>query len=292
MNKYENADQGADQVPASPWGGEAKGNVKRAAAEVNLDRSAERDRLVSLLPEMVRIPAGRFLMGCQPGEKDCHDAERPAHWVKVAAFELGKYAVTFAQWDACVADGGCRHQPDDAGWGRGKRPVINVSWDDAQEYLAWLSRKTGEIYRLPTEAEWEYAARAETQTTFSTGNCIKTDQANYDGNYDYADCGAKTGVYLQRTQAVGTYPANPWGLYDMHGNVWEWVQDCWHDSYNGAVQYGSEWRDAYGASWGRVVRGGSWVNYPRYLRSAFRIWIDSADRYNDVGFRVARTLAP
>ncbi|WP_295454387.1 bifunctional serine/threonine-protein kinase/formylglycine-generating enzyme family protein [uncultured Thiodictyon sp.] len=244
------------------------------------------------LPEMVRIPAGRFSMGCQPGEKECEDDEKPAHWVKVAAFELGKFAVTFDEWDACVADGGCSHQPDDAGWGRGKRPVIDVSWDDALQYVTWLSRKTGKTYRLPTEAEWEYAARAGTTTAFSTGDCINTDQANYDGDDDHADCGAKTGVYLGKTQPVGSYPANPWGLYDMHGNVWEWVQDCWHGSYTGAPQDGSAWLDSSEDSGRRVVRGGSWGVDAMVLRTALRGRVGSGSRYDALGFRVARTLAP
>jgi formylglycine-generating enzyme required for sulfatase activity/serine/threonine protein kinase len=264
---------------------EARLAQERAAQEAARRQQAD-------LPVMVAIPAGSFSMGCQPGEKECSDDEKPAHRVQVAAFELGQTEVTFDQWDACVADGGCTEKPADQGWGRGRRPVINVSWDDAQQYVAWLSRQTGQSWRLPTEAEWEYAARAGTSTAFSTGNCITTAQANYDGNYDYADCGAKTGKYLQKTQPVGSYPANRWNLYDMHGNVLEWVQDCYHDSYTGAPKDGSEWRGSCSESGRRVLRGGSWGNGPWVLRSANRNGLVTGDRLNDLGFRVARTLTP
>ena len=179
-------------------------------------------------------------MGSPDSEPEREDDECPQHWVQVPAFEIGRYPVTFAQWDACMAAGGCRHMPDDLGWGRGQQPVINVSWKDAQEYVRWLTRVTGEHWRLPTEAEWEYAARAGTKTPFSTGACITTRQANYDGNYDYNNCGAET-VYRGNTQPVGSYPANPWGLYEVHGNVWEWVEDQYHESYKGAPTDGSAW---------------------------------------------------
>jgi len=263
------------------------------AARLAQERAAQEARRQQAdLPTMVAIPAGSFSMGCQPGEKECSDDEKPAHRVQVAAFELGQTEVTFAQWDACVTAGGCTQEPADQGWGRGRRPVINVSWDDAQQYVTWLSGKTGQTWRLPTEAEWEYAARAGTTTPFSTGNCITTMQANYNGNYDYADCGAKTGVYLEKTQPVGSYPANRWGLYDMHGNAWEWVQDCYHDSYAGAPKDGSEWRVSCGESGRRVLRGGSWFNNPRFLRSASRDWYVAGVRDFNLGFRVARTLTP
>ncbi|WP_295390910.1 SUMF1/EgtB/PvdO family nonheme iron enzyme [uncultured Thiodictyon sp.] len=241
-------------------------------------------------PAMVRIPAGRFLMGCQPGEAECEDGEKPAHQVSVPAFELGKTEVTFADWDACVADGGCKQEPEDAGWGRDDRPVINVSWDDAQEYLRWLNRKTGKAYRLPTEAEWEYAARAGTTTAFSTGRCISTRQANYNGNYDYNNCGAKTGVWLEKTQPVGSYPSNPWGLSDMHGNVWEWIQDCRNLRYGGAPTNGDAW--TRGDCTIRLSRGGSWYSDPAYLRSGFRSGGGTDFRHSEHGFRVARTLTP
>jgi formylglycine-generating enzyme required for sulfatase activity len=135
--------------------------------------------------------------------------------------------------------------------------VINVSWDDARAYADWLSDQTGQRYRLPTEAEWEYAARAGTTTPFWTGDCIHTDQANYDGNYDYNGCGAKTGVHRGQTVPAGSLPANAFGLHEIAGNVWEWVEDCWHSSYAGAPTDGSAWVEADGGECSRVVRGGS-----------------------------------
>ena len=239
-------------------------------------------------PQMVGLPAGSFSMGCQPKEKGCENAEKPAHLVRVAAFELGKYEVTFAEWDACVVDDGCTHRPDDAGWGRGQRPVMNISWNDAQQYLDWLSRKSGKVYRLPTETEWEYAARAGTKTPFGTGQCIRTDQANYNGDCGYYNCGTKTDGFVGKTQPAGHYPANLWGLHDMHGNVWEWVEDCRHDNYTGAPTDGSAWR--YENCRARVLRGGSWANCPGYLRSAGRDGGGTGYRNGGIGFRVARTL--
>ena len=243
-------------------------------------------------PEMVHIPAGGFLMGSPAGEPARGNGEGPQHQVEVPVFEMGKFEVTFDQWGACVAAGGCTHRPADQGWGRGARPVIDVSWDDAQGYVNWLSAQTGKHYRLPSEAEWEYAARAGATTPFNTGDCIKTSQANYNGTIDYHGCGAKTGVYVGKTQPVGGYPANRWGLYDMHGNALEWVQDCWHDSYTGAPQDGSAWLDACGTSGRRVRRGGSLSYSPRGLRSAYRNRDDTGARGSDLGFRVARTLTP
>ena len=146
-------------------------------------------------------------------------------------FAVGKFEVTFAEWDACLSGGGCSHRPGDAGWGRGKRPVINVSWNDAKAYVAWLSRQTGRAYRLLSEAEWEYAARAGTTTPFSTGRTITSDQANFNSN--------RIGQYRQQTVPVGLFSANGFGLHDMHGNVAEWVEDCWHENYVGAPVDGS-----------------------------------------------------
>jgi len=264
-------------------------NPVPVAAAPDSIRSAPR---LAFEPEMVPIPAGSFLMGSPAGEPEREDDEGPQHQVQVPTFELGKYEVTFDQWDACVAGGGCTQRPEDEGWGRGTRPVINISWNDVQGYVKWLSTQTGNHYRLPSEAEWEYAARAGTTTPFSTGNCMTTTQANYNGNYDYAGCGAKTGVYLRQTQPVGSYPANRWGLYDMQGNVLEWVQDCDHADYTGAPQDGESWQDNCIENGRRVLRGGSWSVNPRYLRSAFRGWNGTGFRYVNLGFRVARTLTP
>jgi formylglycine-generating enzyme required for sulfatase activity len=236
-------------------------------------------------PELVVVPAGAFDMGSPPVETGRDSNEGPPHRVQVPAFALGRTEVTFAQYDAYAAVTGAR-KPDDEGWGRGARPVINVSWNDAQAYVQWLRQRTGKAYRLPSEAEWEYAARAGTQTPFATGPCITTAQANYDGNY-HPWCGAKE-IWLGKTQPVGRYPANPWGLDDMAGNVWEWVEDCYHDSYAGAPADGSAWRTG-DCHW-RVSRGGSWNFSPRRARSAGRHWNAVSIRDYDLGFRVARTL--
>src|SRR5581483_5673855 len=176
-------------------------------------------------PEMVVLPAGEFMMGSPESERGRNKDEGPQHKVTIAQpFAVGKFEVTFAEWDACVADSGCTHKPGDESWGRGRRPVINVSWDDAKQYVAWLSKKSGKPYRLLTEAEWEYAARATTRATdpsvpFSTGYTINYKQANYDANFIYGK--SPQGVYRQKTLDVGSLPRNAFGLHDMHGNVWE-----------------------------------------------------------------------
>ena len=230
-------------------------------------------------PEMVVIPAGSFMMGSPESEEGRIDNEGPVHPVEIGEpFAVGAYEVTFEEWDACVAAGGCGgYRPDDAGWGRGRRPVIDVSWEDAQEYVEWLSRKTGVEYRLLSEAEWEYAARGGSRTRYSFGDAITESDANYGRN-------------IGKTQPVGSYRANGYGLYDMHGNVWEWVQDCWNDNYGGAPTDGKAWKS--GDCGGRVLRGGSWVNLPGLLRSAIRYWYVTGFRISYLGFRVARTLGP
>jgi formylglycine-generating enzyme required for sulfatase activity len=246
-------------------------------------------------PEMVVVPAGKFMMGSPPGEVGGTDDERPQRKVTIARpFAVGKYEVTFGEWDACVAAGGCRHNPHDGsygstGWGRGKRPVINVSWDDiTQEYLPWLSKKTGKTYRLLSEAEWEYAARAGTTTPFWWGSSISTSQANYYGQAAYGD-GPK-GEIRQKTVPVDSFAANPWGLYNVHGNVWEWVQDCWNPSYSGAPSDGSAWTTGYRDCRDRVLRGGSWTSVPHGLRSASRRGYIPGGWGSLDGFRVGRTL--
>ena len=241
-------------------------------------------------PEMVVVPAGSFTMGSPSSEKYRRDAEGPQRRVTIGyAFAVGKYEVTFAEWEACASSGGCGgYRPSDFGMGRGKRPVINVSWEDAQDYVGWLSRKTGEEYRLLSEAEWEYAARAGTTGPFHTGGTISTDQANYDGGYVYGN--GREGVYREKTVPVGSFGGNGFGLHNMHGNVFEWVEDCYNESYAGAPSDGSAWKS--GSCVRRVFRGGSWVNRPRNLRSAIRGWFGSGSRFVLNGFRVARMLAP
>jgi formylglycine-generating enzyme required for sulfatase activity len=241
-------------------------------------------------PEMVVVPAGAFTMGSPAKEERRNPNEGPQHRVTFARpFAVGRFAVTFAEWDACVAAGGCGgYVPFDNHWGRGRRPVINVSWDDASAYVAWLARKIGRPYRLPSEAEREYAARAGTTTPFWWGGSIATSQANYDGTYAYGN-GPK-GEYRKQTVEVDAFAPNPWRLYQVHGNVWEWTQDCWIDGYKGAPANGSAWiRNECGF---RVVRGGSWNNVPWFLRAAVRFQSYPHHRYSEAGFRVARTLGP
>jgi formylglycine-generating enzyme required for sulfatase activity/uncharacterized caspase-like protein len=227
-------------------------------------------------PEMVLVPAGEFMMGSPPNEEGRQKDEGPQRIVVIAkALAVGRFEVTFAEWDTCVAASGCKHKPGDEGWGRGKRPAINVSWEDAKEYVTWLTRKSGRAYRLLSETEWEYAARAGTTTAFSTGQTITTDQANFDHTYGKSLTGSFTGVYRQKTIEVGSLNTpNAFGLHDMHGNVSEWVEDCYQNASCSS----------------RVVRGGSWNNHPVVLRSASRIGVDPGLRHFGRGFRVARTL--
>jgi formylglycine-generating enzyme required for sulfatase activity len=186
-----------------------------------------------------------------------------------------------------LADGGCNaYRPDDHGWGRGRRPVINVSWDDANAYVAWLSRKTGKNYRLLSEAEREYVTRAGSTTPFWWGATISPQLANYNGKYAYVD--GLTGENRGRTLPVDSFQSNPWGLYQLHGNVNEWTQDCWHEDYVGAPSDGSAWTS--GNREFRVSRGGSWYSFPALLRAARRNRDFTDLRSILVGFRVARTL--
>ncbi|MGA8157295.1 MAG: formylglycine-generating enzyme family protein [Rhodoplanes sp.] len=235
-------------------------------------------------PEMVVIPAGSFMMGSPEHEEGRIYYEGPQHRVTFSQpFAIGKYAVTFDEWDACVAAGGCNgHQPSDANWGRGKRPVINVSWHDAQAYIAWLKRKTGRDYHLPSEAQREYATRAGTTTPFWWGSTIMLDQANY------SDDGELKGPFPLQTAPVDAFEPNPWGLFQVHGNIYEWTEDCWNEDYTGAPTDGSARTSEDCAS--RVTRGGSWEAYPRYLRSAFRDRYIAVNRDPHYGFRVARKL--
>ena len=224
-------------------------------------------------PEMAVVPAGPYRMGSQNDQ----------HGVTIGApFAVGRYEVTFEEWDACARDGGCRIAEDARGWGRGRHPVIYVSWDDAERYVQWLSRKTRKSYRLLSESEWEYAARAGTETAYSWGDEIGVNRANCDG------CGSQWDD--SKTTPVGSFGANAWGLHDMHGNVWEWVDDCWNDSYAGAPADGSAW--LRGNCDLRVLRGGSWDVKPSGLRAAVRGRNTTSFRSGSYGFRVARTLAP
>ena len=238
---------------------------------------------------MVVAPAGAFMMGSAENEEGHSDDETQVPVTIARPFAVGAFAVTFDQWDACVADRSCNgYRPDDEGWGRGKRPVINVNWADANAYAEWLSRKTGKTYRLLSEAEREYVTRATTATPFWWGSSITSKQANYNGNLVFA--GGTRGEYLEKTVPVDNFEANSWGLFNVHGNVWEWTEDCWNNSNQGNPGNGSA--RTTGDCMRRVVRGGSWGSFPQSLRAACRVRSTVDDRDGFLGFRVARTLTP
>ncbi len=219
----------------------------------------------------VSIPAGTFTMGSPTFEVD-RVSDETQHHVILSAFKMGKYEVTFEQYDVfCDATGSSK--PSDEGWGRGKRPVINVSWHDAKAFADWMG------CRLPTEAEWEYAARAGATTPFNTGYCLSTAQANFDGN---AYIGCSNGEYRKKTMPVGSFVPNAWGLHDMHGNVWEWCSD-WYGTYSSSAQTNPK-----GASSGsyRVIRGGSWSSDADRCRCAFRNYDTPDNRNYFMGFRL------
>ena len=227
-------------------------------------------------PQMAVVPAGDYRMGSPSSEQGRRDDESPRHRVTISKpFAVGKYEVTFSQWDACVAEGGCSHRPSDNSWGRNERPVINVNWKDAKAYVKWLSGRTGHQYRLLSESEWEYVARAGTTGPFHFGRTISTDQANYNGGYVYGS--GREGVNREKTVSVGRFPSNGYGLHDVHGNVWEWVEDCWHTSYADAPKDGRAWTTG-GDCTLRVLRGGSWINEPRLLRAAYRFRVEAGIR--------------
>jgi len=234
------------------------------------------DLIERLQAEMIDVRAGSFRMGGQSGSY-IPDDEKPVHEVTLRAFRLGKYEVTFEQYDVFAKATG-RALPDDKGWGREKRPVINVSWDDAKAFAAWLSEQSGQKYRLPSEAEWEFAARAGTTTENPWGSAFSAEQANgmgTSGRDTYAN-----------TAPVGSFPANAWGLYDVIGNVWEWTEDCWNGSYTGAPVDGSPWTT--GDCSRRVIRGGSWNNDPADLRVSNRAGLGPTSRDVFRGFRLAQ----
>ena len=230
-------------------------------------------------PEMVVVPKGAFMMGSPETEKDRNKAEGPQRKVTITNnFAVSKFEVTFDEWRACVDARVCEEAADQR-WGRGNRPVINISWDDAQQYVKWLSERTGRPYRLLSEAEWEYAARAGSTTAYSWGDNIGEGNANCDG------CGSEWDN--KQTAPVGSFKANAFGLHDMHGNVFEWVQDCGDANYDGAPTDGSAKTDGTCAS--RVLRGGSWSYPPQDLRSAHRR--PTNGQSSSRGFRLGRTFS-
>ncbi len=256
-------------------------DARLAGFEKTLDRLLAAGSKASIEPTMVKIPGGLFVMGSPETENGRDTDEGPRRKVRIAPFLISRYEITFEEYDAYVlATGGTL--PDDQGWGRGGQPVINVSWEDARSYAAWLSKRTGSNYRLPSEAEWEYAARAGSDSAYWWGDKIGAVRANCDG------CGSK---YNKQTAPVGSFEPNPFGLYDTSGNVWEWVEDCWHNSYKGAPDEGAAWLEADGGNCERrVVRGGGWYDAPFELRSAFRNRNNPDVAINTLGFRLARTL--
>jgi formylglycine-generating enzyme required for sulfatase activity len=258
-------------------------------------------------PETVRLSPGTFLMGSPEGESDRLAVEGPQHLVAIAkAFAVGKFAVTVEQFATFIADSGhpvsatCKQWngtdwQEQAGSFRspgfaqtGNHPAVCVSWEDAQAYACWLSARTGHHYRLLTEAEWEYAARSATVTPFWWGTSITPDQANYNAGTIYGPNG-RSGDWRQHTVPVDSFKPNPWGLHQMNGNIWEWVEDCWSRGYHHAPTDGSA-RQAATRCEQRVLRGGSWLNGGRGLRCARRHAAHPQLRRSDVGFRIAKTL--
>ena len=288
LARQEGYDKALCQWVEAVWSGSLGLKEERKPAEVFRDtlRSGGQG------PAMVVLPTGCFHMGDLDG--DGRDHEWPARTVTISRpIAMGKYPVTFGEYDRFVDDrssgslqtlsGNKPERPDDCGWGRGDRPVIHVSWEDARAYAAWLGEQTGQRYRLPSEAEWEYAARAGTETRYSWGEEIGRNRANCDG------CGSEWDG--RQTAPVGRFEPNAFGLYDLHGNVDEWVEDCWHDNYEGAPSDGSAWTSG-GDGDLRVVRGGSWYFYPRNLRAASRYRNRPSHRDNSYGFRLVRDLNP
>ena len=224
--------------------------------------------------DLKEIPAGSFRMG-DLGATGWEEPT-PVHEVHLRAFRLARHDLTFEQFDTYARATGAP-LPDDAGWGRGNRPVVNITWNEAQAFIAWLDARTGRHFRLPSEAEWEYAARAGTKTLYPWGDADDPSRRNGVGS-------------VGRTTPVGSYPPNAWGLYDMIGNSWQWIEDCWHDRYTGAPADGSAWEEA--ACPRRVMRGGSWDNDPTWLRVADRASFGVEERMDGVGLRLAEDSAP
>lgn len=285
-----------DLPEAAPLKGIIEAQVRHHVEEAQVKRSIERAirkekaHQVRLLKygltenNWIGVAGGNFLMGSPEQEHDRFDNERQ-HPVALERFEILRTPVTFAMFDIFCEEMR-RSRPHDENWGRGDRPVINVTYWTAMDYCHWLSKRTGSHIRLPTEAEWEYACRAGTTTPFWTGESISPEQANFDGNYTYG--GSHRGPSRGRTTPVTRFPANPWGLHDMHGNVWEWCASVYDEAYDGleclnAGHAGDDPRE-------RVVRGGSWHNVPGGLRSALRNKLRPGYHYLRVGFRIVREV--
>jgi formylglycine-generating enzyme required for sulfatase activity len=261
------------------WRTDVRGHVLSMAQERALKPKDVFKECVEC-PEMVVVPAGWFMMGAVETEPDPSPWKLPQHKVTILrSFAVSKFELTFDEWDACAAHGDCDPRVIDGGFGRGRQPAVNVSWKDAQQYVAWLSRITGQNYRLLSEAEYEYAARAGSQTAYPWGNALGQ------GNAECADCGSE---WDGKPAPVGTFPSNQFGLYDMIGNVNEWVQDCFNENYDGAPMDGSSWTTGECAN--RVERGGSFRAYTNILTSASRQYDYINSKTDNLGFRVGRTI--
>ena len=274
-----------------------------SAAPLDAQAVGQVFRDCDVCPEMVVVPPGSFLMGSPDSEAGRWANEGPQRRVTLDhRFAVGVYEVTFEEWDACVRGGGCDgYEPDDEGWGRARRPVINVGWEEAWRYADWLTERTGEEYRLLSEAEWEHVARAGTETARYWGESQRA-QCQHANGYDAAGHAEYRNTLMNpigcrdrqaNTARVGSYRPNAFGLYDVLGNVEEWVDDCWNESYEGAPLDGSPWHE--GDCIRRVLRGGSWHSEPDDVRSARRNWSLAGGRhalnnYTDSGFRVARRV--
>ncbi|HEV7375816.1 MAG TPA: bifunctional serine/threonine-protein kinase/formylglycine-generating enzyme family protein [Pyrinomonadaceae bacterium] len=269
MRRTDSGNKGAANVNPTPAPQPSASTVKPKPTASKAQPYTENINRAPL--EMTLIPGGAFSMGSPDGEG--YDAERPQHQVTVQTFYLGKYEVTQAQWQALMSENPSEFKGDNL-------PVEHVSWNDAVEFCKRLSAKTGREYRLPSEAEWEYACRAGTTTPFAFGNSLTSAQANFDGRSPANDAG----IFRQRPTPVGSFQANRFGLYDMHGNVWEWCLDVYHDSYDGAPSDGSAW---LGASGYRTLRGGSWLSVADGLRSAVRERLAQDENFAGIGFRIA-----
>ena len=262
-------------------GAKARANNGTAGAvagqAIGAGRSPVTFRDCDICPEMLAVPAGTGLMGSPVSEATRTSDEKTQVLIDIPKpFAIGAFEVTFAEWDACVADGGCgNYRPSDVGWGRGKRPVVHVSHEDAQNYAAWLSKKTNSTYRLPTETEWEYAARAGSAGPFWFDGPLSVDTVNYHGTYPY---NGPAGEYRGQTVEVGSFPANPFGLHDVHGNVWEWTSDCWSNNEPG-VDCSK-----------RIIKGGAWRSGGWRTRAAYRQGELTAQRNLGIGFRIVRDL--
>ena len=240
--------------------------------------------------DMIAIPSGSFTMGAPESETDSGKGERPQHEVTLQPFYLGRYAVTQAQWRVVAGYERINQEldPDPSEFKGENRPVEQVSWEEAQEFCQRLSTKTGKDYRLPSEAKWEYACRAGTTTPFHFGETISPELANYYATATYNN--SPKGEVREKTTDVGSFPGNEWGLHDMHGNVWEWCEDDWHNSYEGAPEDGSTWTDNRSQA-EKLLRGGSWDLNPQNCRSAYRSHSSRVNRYIDLGFRVCCVAA-